>query len=212
MLIHGKRLKSAGFVPASNNSQGIQKDKLKYICYNFKTENEKADVINAKPVIDSFMAKTSGSSGMKLDGVVSSKRVTAIGEWNKFLAQGSMLLFYGSPGILNVLTPKLFVDLQEISSTKCVMLFDKINAKKSVLEKYSSLQPDGEKTPLVEQFINQAALLTLLGIQTIGATQWSVEAEQFPKMLDVFLSGAAQDTYIASTMKSFRDPSVFYKD
>lgn len=64
---------------------------------------------------------------------------------------GSLLLFYGHPGIMNIFTPKLFIDMNEVSHTKCVMLFDKINARKSVLEKYSSLDMDGgEKTPLVE--------------------------------------------------------------
>lgn len=41
-----------------------------------------------------------------------------------------MLTYYGHPGILNVFTPKLFIDMIEISNTKCFMLFDKINAKK----------------------------------------------------------------------------------
>lgn len=75
-----------------------------------------------------------------------------------------MLLFYGNPGLLNILSPKLFVDMSEISHVKSVILFDKINAKKQVLEKFSSLEQDGEKTPVTDSFIITAAILSLLGV------------------------------------------------
>lgn len=76
-----------------------------------------------------------------------------------------MLLFYGNPGIMNIFTPKLFIDLNEITNTKAFMLFDKINARKSVLEKFSTLDEDNdEKTPLVEQFVNSTVLLSTLGV------------------------------------------------
>lgn len=50
------------------------------------------------------------------------------------------MLFYGNPGLMNVLTPKLFLDMCEISNTKAFIVFDKINSKKSSLEKYQSLE------------------------------------------------------------------------
>jgi len=31
-------------------------------------------------------------------------------------------------------------------------------------------------------------------------------------MLEVFLKGATEDIYIASTMKKFKEPSIFHKD
>ncbi|KRX09755.1 hypothetical protein PPERSA_02627 [Pseudocohnilembus persalinus] len=218
ILAQGKRLQAAGFSPSANNSTGIEKDKIKYISYNFKNsqkENEEnkaqqMDVLNAKPVIDQFMQKNANS--LKIEGKVSSKRVTSLGEWQQYLQNGSMLLFYGNPGLLNILSPKLFVDMSELSRVKSVILLDKINAKKQVLEKFSSLEQDGEKTPVTDSFIITAAILSLLGVQSIGQTQWSVEAEQYPKMLENFLEGASQEIYLASTLQKFREPSVFYRD
>lgn len=41
---------------------------------------------------------------------------------------------------MNVLTPKLFLDMSEISNTKVFIIMDKINANKTLLEKYQSLE------------------------------------------------------------------------
>ncbi len=60
--------------------------------------------------------------------------------------------------------------MNEITQTKAVVCIDKINAKKNILEKYSSLEPEGEKTPLLESFIHQSALLSIIGVSTIAST------------------------------------------
>lgn len=49
---------------------------------------------------------------------------------------------------MDIITPKLFLHFSEITNSNCVLLFDKINAKKSILRKFSSLEIDAEKTPL----------------------------------------------------------------
>lgn len=71
---------------------------------------------------------------------------------------------------MNILTPRLLIDMNEICQTKSVVIIDKINAKKTVLEKFSSLDPEGEKTPLHESLINSSALLSVLGIASISST------------------------------------------
>ena len=53
------------------------------------------------------------------------------------------MCFYGNPGLMNVLTPKLLLDMSEISNTKAFVILDKINAKKTLLEKYYSLEQNG---------------------------------------------------------------------
>jgi hypothetical protein len=56
------------------------------------------------------------------------------------------------------------------SQLKAFILFDKINARKQLIEKYSSLEPDSIKTPLLEQFTDSAALLTAIGCASICQT------------------------------------------
>lgn len=81
---------------------------------------------------------------------------------------------------MSILTPRLLIDMNEVCSTTAVVLFDKINAKKTDLEKFSSLDPEGEKTPLYESLVNSAALLSVLGVASIAATQWAVEPSLVP--------------------------------
>lgn len=50
-----------------------------------------------------------------------------------------MIVFYGHPPLLNILTPKLFLDMSEISNTKAFIIFDKINANKTVIDKYEAI-------------------------------------------------------------------------
>ena len=94
--------------------------------------------------------KNNNTNGFIWEGVSSSNRIASIGEWQKYLSISSLLLFYGNPGLMNILTPRIIIDMNEISKTKAIVLIDKINAKKNILEKYSSLDPEGEKTPLLE--------------------------------------------------------------
>jgi hypothetical protein len=46
------------------------------------------------------------------------------------------MIYYGSPGVLNILTPKVILDLSEINSTRFWAIFDKMNAKKTLIDKY----------------------------------------------------------------------------
>ncbi len=62
-----------------------------------------------------------------------------------------MLIYYGNPPLMNILTTKIILDMNEICSTKAMIIMDKINARKQVLDKYSSLDPEiSEKIPLPE--------------------------------------------------------------
>lgn len=155
-----------------NNSQGIARDKLKYIAYSFKKE-EADSKYEAEPVI--LESNKTFMTTCKWEGTSSAQRIASIGDWQRYLSSGSLLLFYGNPGFLNVLTPRLLLDMNEIVKTKAVVIIDKLNAKKSIIDKFSSLEPDGEKTPLHDSLLHSATMLSVLGISSISATQWTVE-------------------------------------
>lgn len=44
--------------------------------------------------------------------------------------------------------------MNESCKVRSVVIIDKINVKKTIIEKFSALDPDGEKTPLNESFLN----------------------------------------------------------
>ena len=119
----------------------------------------------------------------KWEGASSGNRITSVGEWQRYFSTGSMVLFYGNPGFMNVFSPKLFLDMIEISKVRSVTIIDKINVKKTIIEKFSALDPEGEKTPLNESLMNSAVWLSILGVATVSATQWTVEPHLAPQLL-----------------------------
>ncbi len=193
LLQLGKRYKTLGFKPELNNCQNINKQALRYVAYNFKkAENLDADAVLQKQSI-------------KIEGVSSAQRVCSVGEWQKLIGNAQLLLYYGHPPLLNVLSPKLLLDMAETASQlKAFILFDKINARKQLIEKYSSLEPDSIKTPLLEQFTDSAALLTAIGCASICQTQYGVEPEQFPVMLDSLLKSLTGELYFAAALKKYK--------
>jgi hypothetical protein len=42
----------------------------------------------------------------------------------------SMMIFYGNPSLLDVLNPKILLEMAEINQVKAFAVYDKINAKK----------------------------------------------------------------------------------
>lgn len=40
--------------------------------------------------------------------------------------------------------------MSEINNVRFWAIFDKMNARKTMIDKYTSLDPDGEKTPILE--------------------------------------------------------------
>lgn len=117
---------------------------------------------------------------------------------------GSAVLYYGSPGVLNILSPKVIMDLSEINSSKFWAIFDKMNAKKSLIEKYSSLDPDGEKTHILEQGYKVSVFLTLLDVSTILTTCWSPVTQEFLKAAESLLKGLADEIYVAAALDKYK--------
>lgn len=83
------------------------------------------DKLNADPVL-----QEAGKSftTCKFEGVASQNRIASIGEWQKYVSQGSLILYFGNPWLMNILTPKLVIDMNEISNAKAMIVLDKINA------------------------------------------------------------------------------------
>lgn len=59
-----------------------------------------------------------------------------------------MIIFYGHPALLDVLSPRLVLSFNDINKVKSFILIDKVNAHKELLEKTNSLDPERSKTPL----------------------------------------------------------------
>lgn len=120
------------YQPTLNNAaKNIEKDKTKYVAYDFKTDDPEIDYTRYNS--NSLLAELGKT--FKLEGTNSQSRLCSLGEFQKYAASGSTQVFFGSPGVLNILTPKVILDLSEINNVRFWAILDKMNAKKTMIDK-----------------------------------------------------------------------------
>ncbi|CAD8135763.1 unnamed protein product [Paramecium octaurelia] len=212
MSVYVRRLKSVGFQVQLNNSQkGIEKDKLKYLTYDFKTEDQdlNLDEFNLQKTLTEVQKTT---PQLKFEGTFSQSRLASLGELQKYSQTGSSILWYGSPGVLNILSSKVIIDLSEINTSKFWVIFDKMNAKKSLIEKFTSLDPDGEKTHILEQSFKISVFLTLIDVSTILTTQWSPQTVEYLRAFENLIKQLTEDIYVAACLQKYKAPIIKYED
>eukprot|EP00828_Plagiopyla_frontata_P008509 TRINITY_DN14247_c0_g1_i3.p1 TRINITY_DN14247_c0_g1~~TRINITY_DN14247_c0_g1_i3.p1 ORF type:complete len:307 (+),score=41.31 TRINITY_DN14247_c0_g1_i3:155-1075(+) len=215
LFLLGKRYKNIQFNSQLNNSVGIQKDKLKYVIYDFKEQEESQQQqmeINVAQSLETGMKPGGKFANLKFQGNTTSQRIASIGEWQRYLSSASGLLFYGHPSILDILSPKLFTDLLEINETKAFIVLDRINAIKTIIEKQSSLDTNSDKIPVIEQPLMTFVLLSLLGASSIAINQWSIHPSETANTLKSMLAQINQQLYFAATLNQYKEPSIVYLD
>ena len=77
--IQVKRLQKIGFNAAANNSNGIKRDGLRYLCYSFKEKEEENNY--CPDVILEEFGKNYPNAGFQ--GVATKIRIPSLGEWQK---------------------------------------------------------------------------------------------------------------------------------
>ena len=60
------------------------------------------------------------------------------------------MIFYAHQGLLDILSPKMFLNLYELNQTRSFVISDNINAIKNQLQKYNALDSESQKTFLSE--------------------------------------------------------------
>lgn len=77
--IQVKRLQKIGFNAAANNSNGIKRDSMRYLCYSFKEKEEENNY--CPDVILEEFGKSYPNAGFQ--GVATKIRIPSLGEWQK---------------------------------------------------------------------------------------------------------------------------------
>jgi len=148
--------------------------------------------------------KQNPAAGIKIEGVASSERIPSLGEWESYLRDGSMLMYFGNPSILNILTPKIMLDVLEVCNVKGYVVIDRINSRKSTIEKFDALEPNPEKVFMHEQPLQTLALLTALGSSFVMMNNWPVKAEEDLKLLETFMKNANEGNYLAKGLSQYK--------
>ena len=146
-----------------------------------------------------------------MNGTPSSERIASFGEWSRYLANSSMMLFYAHQGLLDILSPKLFLNLYELNKTRTFVISDNINAIKNQLQKFNALDAESQKTFLSEQHEKGVFLLTLLGGASICYNQWSLSAEENLSELEQMMTNIDQAKYFSACFEKKKEEGVEQK-
>jgi len=103
------------------------------------------------------------------------------------------------------MTPKIIMDIFDIINIKAGLVFDRINAKKSTIMKFDSLEKNPDKILLHEQPMQTAGLLTAVGTSFIMINQWSIRPEDTMKAMSYFFKMAGEDNYLAACLAKYKE-------
>lgn len=68
------------------------------------------------------------------------------------------------------------LDIVDYNCIKCLVVIDKLNVKKTLLNKFNSLDNNGDKTALWESNLKLAILSSLCEIPLLISNSWTIEA------------------------------------
>jgi len=97
----------------------------------------------------------------------------------------------------------------EINETKGFVVFDRINCRKTLIQKSSPLDVDGQKVPIADQPLKTSILLTLLGCTNIAINQWSIKPEEYIKALKSMLQEFNKEIYFSAILNNYKVKPYF---
>ena len=69
------------------------------------------------------------------NGVYSKDHIPSKGEWERFLKDSSLFVYFSLTCILHKFTPKMLAETSSVSNTNCAIIFDRMNTFKPFIEK-----------------------------------------------------------------------------
>jgi hypothetical protein len=183
-----KKYRESGYQPENNNSQGISKDRVKYIFYEFREEGQ-----------DLSAEKAALEVKLKMEGISSSKKVASVGDWQRTMRECSLLQVHCPSPLLNIVPSDVLASFIDNCKCRCMLLLDKINAKKSLIQKFGCLGNEERVVPLLEQSHRVALWCGLLGV-SLFFNQWCARTEDTLQAYRDFWGQMLEEVYLGSVL------------
>ncbi|XP_028390807.1 LOW QUALITY PROTEIN: cilia- and flagella-associated protein 46-like [Dendronephthya gigantea] len=194
----------------ASKEQGIPKEgiavDISALRYIVDPYNECSSYGNYNPekVINDLISKYRTLSS-KWTGVAGTSHIPSIGEWQKFLKESSVFLFYGTEKCLNYLPPKLLL-ASSLQECNIMLLLDHVETNDSFLRQASL---DAQKTCSeinLELSFESVAILSLTGVNSAIANQWSCKLkENKEKLVQILEVSIDENKNIGNALRMFGD-------
>jgi len=194
--LHMQRLKALGHQALIHNNNGVQKENLKYI---FDAP---------QPVEDKFVSYVQNDlpkllAGSKWDGLLTRQQhAPSDGEWQRLISGASLFAYFSMTSLVHKFPPALVSDLSIFSKCRAMILLDRMNANKTLIDRNiltsKHYKPD-------EQPTQQAALFSLCGVASVVTSHWATRPEAaFETMQTLFRGALGEGVYLGAALRKYR--------
>ena len=133
------------------------------------------------------------NSAAKWQGTLTSKdHIPSIGEYQEKISKSHLFLYYSMTCLLHKFPANLVADLSIFSQCKAMVLFDRMNTYKTLIDR--NVLTSRHFVPS-EQPLQLAELFSLCGLSSITLNHWSTKPEDNFNMMREFLAGTLRDGY-----------------
>ena len=154
----------------------------------------------AKTLAEAEMAKM--TPGCTWSGILTStEHSPSVGEWQEKISKSSLFAYYSMTCLLHKFPPSLIADLSIFSKCRAMIIFDRMNSYKTLVDR--NVVTSRHFVPS-EQPMQEAALFSLCGVQTIITNHWSTKPENNLELFEKLLRGCLTDgLYLGASLKRF---------
>lgn len=180
-----QRLNQAGHKAELHNNQGIMKEDMHYIIDVPQIDELKTKAENLVKEMPGMMP------GSQMQGLLTHKQHTAsVGEWQKQISTASLFSYFSMTCLLHQFPGQLITDLSILSSCKAMVIFDRMNTFKTLVDRQNLTSKHYQADEQPSQII---ALMTLAGVNSIVINNWSTTPEDNLKQYEHVMKSVLQD-------------------
>lgn len=191
--MHTQRLKALGHQAELHNNKGIAKEELSYIIDPpASMEKEAEDLVKVTiPALNS-QATWKGI-------LTSTEHAPSGGEWQERISRSSLFAYFSMTCLLHKFPPNQVADMSIFSKCRAMIIFDRMNSFKTLIDR--NVVTSRHFVPS-EQPMQEAALFSLSGVNTIITNHWATKPEDNMSIFENLLQGALREQlYLGATVK-----------
>ena len=135
------------------------------------------------------------------NGVYSKDHIPAKGEWERYLKDSSLFIYYSLTCLLHKFTPWMIADSTSISNSNCAVILDWMNTLKPFIEKDVLTSPHFMNH---NQPTETAELLSILGLNTVLINQWPMWPEEnYAIYKEILKEVGTEGVYLSAALRKY---------
>lgn len=140
------------------------------------------------------------SPGLTWNGIYTpTEHSPSTGEWQEKIAKSQLFAYFSMTCLLHKFPPALVTELSIFSQCRAMIIFDRMNSFKTLVDR--NVVTSRHFVPS-EQPVQEAALFSLCGVNTVVTNHWSTKPENNLDLFEKLMRGILTDgLYVGASLK-----------